>query len=195
MPFHHVKSHYNLILYYTSTYVERVGVSQNDNSCSFIDTCINRGQKRGLGLRIKTCISRFVSVKSLLLIFNIFSESQHIWMCPIIGLQCSVIDLLQSYNYCILFFIYWIDLLKVRVYIFYFTMYYKLLQYFFKEIGAKHFLLSFLFMIYKCTFCILYMLMFFFIFWWCTLSQMYINILYGNKIYFIIFVWVINMID
>jgi hypothetical protein len=27
MPLHHVKSHYNLILYYTSTYVERVGVS------------------------------------------------------------------------------------------------------------------------------------------------------------------------
>jgi hypothetical protein len=25
---HHVKSHYNLILYYTSTYVEQVGVSQ-----------------------------------------------------------------------------------------------------------------------------------------------------------------------
>jgi hypothetical protein len=31
-----VKSHYNLILYYTSTYVERVGVSQHDNACSFI---------------------------------------------------------------------------------------------------------------------------------------------------------------
>ena len=173
MPLYHVKSHYNLILYYTSTYVERVGVSQHDNTCSFIDTCIYRGQKRGLRLRIETCISRFVSVKRLLLIFNIFSESQHIWMCPIIRLQCSVIDLLQSYNYCILFFIYWIDLLKVRVYIFYFTMYYKLLQFFFKEIGAKFFLLSFLFMIYRCTFYILYV----------------------NKIYFIIFVWVINMID
>jgi hypothetical protein len=36
MPLHHVKSHYNLILYYTSTYVERVGVSQHDNACSFI---------------------------------------------------------------------------------------------------------------------------------------------------------------
>ena len=36
MPLHHVKSHYNLILYYTSTYVERVGVSQHDNVCSFI---------------------------------------------------------------------------------------------------------------------------------------------------------------
>jgi len=36
MPLHHVKSHYNLIFYYTSTYVERVGVSQLDNACSFI---------------------------------------------------------------------------------------------------------------------------------------------------------------
>jgi hypothetical protein len=36
IPLHHVKSHYNLILYYTSTYVERVGVSQHDNACSFI---------------------------------------------------------------------------------------------------------------------------------------------------------------
>ena len=34
MPLHHIKSHYNLILYYTSTYVERV--SQHDNACSFI---------------------------------------------------------------------------------------------------------------------------------------------------------------
>ena len=31
-----LKSHYNLILYYTSTYVEQVGVSQHDNVCSFI---------------------------------------------------------------------------------------------------------------------------------------------------------------
>jgi hypothetical protein len=95
----------------------------------------------------QTNIIKYILLKRLLLIFNIFSESQHIWMCPIIRLQCSVIDLLQSYNYCILFFIYWIDLLKVRVYIFYFTMYYKLLQFFFKEIGAKFFLLSFLLMI------------------------------------------------
>jgi len=36
MSLHHVKSHYYLILYYTSTYVERVGVSQQDNACSFI---------------------------------------------------------------------------------------------------------------------------------------------------------------
>jgi hypothetical protein len=36
MPLHHVKSHYNIILYYTSSYVERVGVSQHDNACSFI---------------------------------------------------------------------------------------------------------------------------------------------------------------
>jgi hypothetical protein len=36
MPLHHVKSHYDLILYYTSTYVERVVVSQHDNTCSFI---------------------------------------------------------------------------------------------------------------------------------------------------------------
>ena len=36
MPLHYVKSHYNLILYYTSTYVERVGVSPHDNACSFI---------------------------------------------------------------------------------------------------------------------------------------------------------------
>ena len=36
IPLHHVKSHYNLILYYTSTYVERVEVSQHDNACSFI---------------------------------------------------------------------------------------------------------------------------------------------------------------
>ena len=36
MPLHHVKSHYNLILYYTSTYVERVEVSHHDNTCSFI---------------------------------------------------------------------------------------------------------------------------------------------------------------
>jgi hypothetical protein len=36
MPLHHIKSHYNLILYYASTYVERVGVSQHDNSYSFI---------------------------------------------------------------------------------------------------------------------------------------------------------------
>jgi hypothetical protein len=35
-PLHHVKSHYNLILYYTSTYVEQVGISQHDNACSFI---------------------------------------------------------------------------------------------------------------------------------------------------------------
>ena len=37
MPLHHVKSNYNLMLYYTSTYVERVGVSQHDNACSFIN--------------------------------------------------------------------------------------------------------------------------------------------------------------
>ena len=37
MPLHHVKSNYNLILYYTSTYVERVGVSQHNNVCSFIN--------------------------------------------------------------------------------------------------------------------------------------------------------------
>ena len=36
MPLHHVKSNYNLILYYTSTYVERMGVSQYDNACSFM---------------------------------------------------------------------------------------------------------------------------------------------------------------
>jgi hypothetical protein len=36
MPLHDFKSHYILILYYTSTYVERVGVSQHDNACSFI---------------------------------------------------------------------------------------------------------------------------------------------------------------
>jgi hypothetical protein len=77
------------ILYYTSTYVERVGVSQHDNTCSFIDTCIYRGQKRGLRLRIETCISRFVSVKRLLLIFNIFSESQHIWMCRPFHILCT----------------------------------------------------------------------------------------------------------
>jgi hypothetical protein len=36
MPLHHVKSHYDLVLYYTSTYVEQVVVSQHDNTCSFI---------------------------------------------------------------------------------------------------------------------------------------------------------------
>ena len=36
MALHHVKSHYSLILYYTSTYVERMGVSQHDDACSFI---------------------------------------------------------------------------------------------------------------------------------------------------------------
>jgi hypothetical protein len=40
MPLRHVKSHYNLILYYTSTYVEQVGVSQHDNVCSFIESGI-----------------------------------------------------------------------------------------------------------------------------------------------------------
>jgi hypothetical protein len=30
MPLHHVKSHYNIILYYTSTYVERVGLGLED---------------------------------------------------------------------------------------------------------------------------------------------------------------------
>ena len=40
MPLHHVKSHNDTILYYTSTYVERVGVSQHDNACSFIGSKI-----------------------------------------------------------------------------------------------------------------------------------------------------------
>ena len=31
----------NLILYYKSTYVERVGVSQHDNACSFIFLDVN----------------------------------------------------------------------------------------------------------------------------------------------------------
>ena len=45
MPLHHVKSYYNLILYYTSTYVERVGVSQHDNACSFVAIKISNFRK------------------------------------------------------------------------------------------------------------------------------------------------------
>jgi hypothetical protein len=41
MPLHQVKSDYNIILYYTSTYVERVGVSQHDNACRFILVDLN----------------------------------------------------------------------------------------------------------------------------------------------------------
>jgi hypothetical protein len=48
MPLHHVKSHYYLILYYTSTYVERVGVSQHDNACSFITSDLRNRLKNDM---------------------------------------------------------------------------------------------------------------------------------------------------
>ena len=150
------------------------------------------------------------------------------WMCPIIGLQCSVIDLLNVSNhwtpmfcdwpvecvqsldsnvlwltccshttlhYCILFFIYWIDLLKVRVYIFYFTMYYKLLHYLFKEkIGTNIFLLAVFSFVYdlQMYICILYVIVFFYIFWWCT--QMYIYILYINVFFYILVMYTCTFI-
>jgi hypothetical protein len=50
MPLHHVKSHYILILYYTSTSAERVGVSQHDNTCSFILSNIGLGCLIGISV-------------------------------------------------------------------------------------------------------------------------------------------------
>ena len=103
------------------------------------------------------------------------------WMCPIIRFQCSVIDLLNVYNhwtpmFCdwpvaviqrctIVYYFLFTELICSRlVYIFYFTMYDKLLQYFFNDkIGANFFSLNDLFMIYRYMTFVFYMLIFFFI--------------------------------
>ena len=101
-------------------------------------------------------------------------------------------------HYCILFFIYWIDLLNVRVYIFYFTMYYKLLHYFFKEkIGAIFFYsVIYLWFTDTCTF-IFYMLMFFFVFFGdvhrCTFI-FYMLIKYTLLYLFGLLTWLISMV-
>jgi hypothetical protein len=68
MPLHHVKSHYNLILYYTSTYLERVGVSQHDNACSFI---LVLNKLLNLELKFQTTQKYRVNSVFLFVIFNL----------------------------------------------------------------------------------------------------------------------------
>ena len=79
-------------------------------------------------------------------------------------------------HYCILFFIYWIELIKVRIFIFYLTIF--LLQYFFKEKIGAIFLLGFLFVYdLQMYICILYVNVF------CFILVLCICILYVNDFF------------
>jgi hypothetical protein len=105
-------------------------------------------------------------------------------MCPIIGLQCSVIDLLNVSNHWTPIFCEWPVAVIQRCTIVYYFLFtelswsrlefsYFILQYFCYNIFSRRRLVLFsysvfyLFMIYRCTF-VFYMSMFFALFWCCA---------------------------